>query len=480
MSEIKNKIYEYFEDMIVYKNLRKNNFFKTVNLPSFLRDWILKRFADDNGNIDVDEVSEYIKRVLPQKEEWVSIKDRIVMENERVKILAKINVDINISKSEITFSLPDYNLKNKETIIEPRVWDRCKEHLLSSKDIWGVVELGYRPFVSNAEPGKIKLLGFQSFCPYQIDIDYFKDARSYFTIDEWINVVLGAIDYNAAGYESENEKLTVLTRLLPFIEKRINLIELAPKGTAKSYMFGQISKNGWLSSGGIMSRAKMFFDMQKRSDGLVCTNDFVALDEIQTITFSNTSEMRAALKGYLESGKFTVGNKEGSGDAGVILLGNIKHESMDINIDMFGELPEVFHESALIDRFHGFIKGWDIPRMHEDLKMDGWALNSEYFSEIMHILREDVSYRGIVDELVIVPFGSDTRDTEAVKRICTAYLKMLFPHVRCVEDVNIIDFKKYCLNPAIGMRSIIKNQLAIIDIEYRGKGVPYYKVVEGA
>ena len=309
-------------------------------------------------------------------------------------------------------------------------------------------------------------------------MDYFKEARSYFTIDEWIDVVMGAIDYNAQGYENESEKLAVLTRLLPFIEKRLNLIELAPKGTGKSYIFGQISKNGWLSSGGIMSRAKMFFDMQKHTNGLVCTNDFVALDEIQTISFSNTSEMRAALKGYLESGKFTIGNKEGNGDAGVILLGNIKAENMNINIDMFEELPDIFHESALIDRFHGLIKGWDIPRMHEDLKINDWAINSEYFTEIMHILREDVSYRGIVDDLLIVPFGADTRDTEAVKRICTAYLKLLFPHVYSVDDVNIQEFKKYCLNPAVSMRSIIKNQLAIIDSEYRGKGVPFYKVVE--
>ena len=140
MSIIKNKLNEYFDEMIVYKNLRKNNFFKTINLPSFLRDWILKRFADENGEIDVFEVSEYVKRILPQKEDWVIIKDRIVMENERVKVLAKINVDININKSEITFSLPDYNLKNKETIIEPRVWDKYTESLLSSKDVWGVVE----------------------------------------------------------------------------------------------------------------------------------------------------------------------------------------------------------------------------------------------------------------------------------------------------------------------------------------------------
>ena len=186
--------------------------------------------------------------------------------------------------------------------------------------------------------------------------------------------------------------------------------------------------------------------------------------------------MRAVLKGYMESGVFTVGNYEGVAESGIVLLGNVKEENMNEYDNMFEELPKIFHESALIDRFHGFIKGWDIPRMHDDLKISDWALNSEYFSEIMHLLRYDVSYRAIVDDLVIVPERADTRDTEAIKRICTAYLKLLFPNVRNSKDVDLLQFNKYCLKPAISMRSIIKYQLGILDIEYRGKSVPYFDI----
>ena len=259
---------------------------------------------------------------------------------------------------------------------------------------------------------------------------------------------MGAVDYNAAGYRGDEEKkLTMLTRLLPFVEKRLNLIELAPKGTGKSYLFGRVSRFGWLSSGGVMSRAKMFYDLSKRREGLVAGNDFITLDEVQTISFTDVDEMRAALKGYLESGIFTVGNYEGKADAGVILCGNIKKETMDQDGygNMFEELPSVFRESALIERFHGFIRGWNIPRMNDDLKVSGWALNSEYFCSIMHELREDTSYRAIVDELVLAPEASDTRDTEAVKRIATAYLKLLFPQVRSAEDIAPDDFRRYCL-----------------------------------
>lgn len=144
--------------------------------------------------------------------------------------------------------------------------------------------------------------------------------------------------------------------------------------------------------------------------------------------------------------------------------------------NMFEELPPVFHESALIERFHGFIKGWNIPRMNDDLKISGWALNSEYFCSIIHELRNDMSYRAIVDELIEVPEAADTRDTEAVKRISTAYLKLLFPHVRDANDITAREFKRYCLDRARKMRDTIKYQLGLLDVEYRGKDIPTFSV----
>ena len=151
-----------------------------------------------------------------------------------------------------------------------------------------MLELGYRhpdDSITPKLPGKIRLVNFKDFCPYSIELDYYKDVRGEFTTAEWIDVLLGAVDYNASGFKNEEEKLTMLTRLLPFLQKNLNLIELAPKGTGKSYLFGQISRFGWLASGGVMSRAKMFYDISKRIEGLVSYKDFVTLDEVQTITF---------------------------------------------------------------------------------------------------------------------------------------------------------------------------------------------------
>jgi len=212
----------------------------------------------------------------------------------------------------------------------------------------------------------------------------------------------------------------------------------------------------------------------------VANSDFVVLDEVQTIQFADVDEMRTVLKAYLESGIIKIDSYERAADAGFILCGNIRKETMDSGgfSNMFEELPKSFHESALIDRFHGFIKGWNIPRMNEDLKISGWALNSEYFCSILHELRSDMSYRAIVDELVEVPDASDTRDTEAVKRIATAYLKLLFPNVRSANEISAADFKRYCLQRAYRMRDTIKTQLGILDSEYKGKDVPVFGVKE--
>jgi len=149
---------------------------------------------------------------------------------------------------------------------------------------------------------------------------------------------------------------------------------------------------------------------------------------------------------------------------------------MTTDMNMFRTLPPIFAESALIDRFHGFLEGWKIPRMSEAMKANGWALNTEYFSGIMHELRDDITASGIVNELIEVPKDSDARDVTAVKRIATAYLKLFFPHYRSADDVDIEVFEKYCLASAVHMRGIIKKQLCLVDKEYLNYPMPKFTI----
>ena len=466
------KLKKYYGDMLVYKSSANSKFFSALSLPSFMRDWLVMRFSDADGVINKQEVSEYVKKVIPKKEQWNEYLVDMLHNDQSARFLAKIKIDFDAKTKTALFSLPDFEVPKKkgEAVVDWDVIESNRNYLLSPTEVWGIVEI----VVEEGERGNVfKLIGFQPFCPYTIDIDYYIEARKFFDIEEWINVLLSAIDYNPKGYVSTTQKMTMLSRLLPFVEK------LAPKETGKSYVFAQISKYGWLVSGGSISRAKMFYDISKRTQGLVSRYDYVAFDEIQSIKFTDSMEMQGALKGYLESGEYRVGDSRGVGDAGLILLGNIDSDLMDVNQNMFKDLPDIFHESALLDRFHGFIKGWNIPKMKESLKANGWALNTEYFGEIMHSLRDELSYRAVVDQLLQLPKNSATRDTEAIKRICTGYLKLLFPNATDVSKVDVSLFETYCLAPAMEMRRIIKTQLGIIDEgEFGGMTIPEITIKE--
>lgn len=470
------KLKQSFSNMIVMKN-EKLSLFSSLNIPSYIRDWFLKRYQDDDGDIDTNFIMERVKQILPRKDNFSLLLDKMMNEGAEVTFLAKIKINLDIKDNLITFDLPDFGITKKETYIFKSFWDENKKSILNgNEEVWGIISLKYQEIqFGKKSENRIVLTKFQSFKPYKTDLSYYKEVRKSFSTEEWINVLLGAMDYNSEGFKEENNKLAMLKRLLPFVEKRLNLIELAPKGTGKSYVFSQISKYGWLNSGGVMTRAKMFYDMRYNIDGLVANNDFVVLDEIATIKFPDMNEMQGAMKGYLESGTYTVGVKEGSGDAGVIFIGNIKQENMNVDENMFSELPEIFNDSALLDRFHGFIEGWDIPRMNEGMKANGWALNSEYFSEILHLLREDITQMDLVDKLIACKNG-DTRDIKAIKKITCAHLKLLFPHWLKIDDVNKDEFIKYCLNPAVRMRGIIKKQLGILDVEYKNKSLPEFEI----
>ena len=275
-----NRLKDAFDTMVVFKDLQQNTFISSFKLPSFMRDYVVKNFQDDDGGVDVDGATDFIKTYIPKKEDWKNLKNRIINNSETIKILAKVCVEIDIRTGDISFSLPDFGLGYKDTIIPRDVWRVCSEDLLKAEENWGIVELGYQYPYDSKTPGKIKLTDFTDFCPYETDLEEYKAARESFSLDEWIDIILSAVDYNPAGYENRAQRLSVIQRLLPFVEKNLNMIELAPPGTGKSYLFSQISRYGWLVSGKV-TRAKLIYDIGKKTDGIVAYKDFVALDEIR-------------------------------------------------------------------------------------------------------------------------------------------------------------------------------------------------------
>ena len=228
----------------------------------------------------------------------------------------------------------------------------------------------------------------------------------------------------------------------------------------------------------------MFYNKATKQFGLMKNHDAVVIDEISTFTFSDPDEMQSILKGYLESGSATVDNVLFTSGCGVGLTGNIQLTSERLPVDnrYFDKLPEMFRDSATMDRFHCFIEGWKLPRLSAAIINNGWTLNAEYFSTVLHQLRQMTDYEALFNELVSYDPSADLRDLKAVRMVATAYAKLLFPHVRSLSDLAEEDveqyrqlYRHYCLEPAVRRRGIIREQCHFIDVEYH-KEMPEFTI----
>ncbi len=464
--EISKKIRDYFSQVSIFKDPElSSSIFAGRNLPSFVKDFLLKRYLDiQTGVVDKAKLTQFLNQVIPT--DASSVKDRIVSGQE-VVLLARFIVYIDLIKGEKQFAIPDYGIKLREGIIPEYTYNKHQGELVDGEK-WGIVKLC---LIDDADGKKkhVQMADYKPFKPYSsVDLDYLAEARQHFTTAEWFDLLISAMEYDPDGFENITQKVEFLTRLLIFLEPRLNVIELAPKGTGKSYVFGNLSKYGWLVSGGKVTRAKLFYDKAKQQNGIIKNHDFTVFDEIQTIVFQEPAEIQAALKSYLESGKTTIDNNEFSSECGLMLMGNIPltEQHTPISPLYFNSLPENFRESALLDRFHCFIEGWRLPRINKSMVFKGWTINVEYFSEILHAMRTCNTYGLLFDQLVTFEDKADVRDSKAIKRISTAYMKLIFPHWRFISDVNKEEFNLYCLAPAISRRRIIKEQCHNIDPEF--------------
>lgn len=460
------KIKTVFPEESVLKNSDKYSVFSGFSIPSFVKDWLIKMFTDENDELDENGLKRFITNNLANNQKHV--KGTLITDNKEVTLLARIVVEPDIKTGKLRFSVPDAGLKMNECEIPDYVVRDNPE--LKGGEVWGIITLDYL-IPSGKEKGVILLEKFKSFKPYSVDFDYFASKRNQFSLMEWVDFLIRSMEYNPDGFDSFTQKLLFISRLLVFVEPNLNMMELAPKGTGKSYVFSNLSKYGWVVSGGTVTRAKLLYDISRESSGLIQQYQFLALDEIETIKFQDENELRGALKNYLESGSFTVAKYKGDSNCGLMVLGNIPldENKKPLNKQYFANLHKFFMDPALLDRFHGFIEGWYLPRMREELKIDGYGLNVEYFSEILNEMRRVPEFEIVVQQLLDIPLKADTRDTKAIIRISTAYLKLLFPHVRTIQDISKEDFEEYCLKPAMHMRGIIKHQISLIDYEFRNE-----------
>ena len=470
-----DKIKEVFAEMVVLKNPERTKFFADLSLPSYMRDWLVMKFSDENGNIDYNGVARYIKKYIPNREDYEQFKFQMV-NGESIRFLARIRVGVDVKTGKTLFELPDFGGTKSGAggEVANDVVSRWQETLLRESENWGIIDLVWEQDFSKKPPrGYVKLIGYQPFCPYSVDLEFYREARNNFTTEEWLDLLISAVDFNPGGYDSEEEKMYFIRRLLPFVERRVNLIELAPRGTGKSYVYEKISKRGWVVSGGTVSRATLFYDNNLKTGGLVTRFDYVAFDEIQNMKFLEPAQIQAALTTYMQDGIVKGFDSEIPASSGIVVLGNIEAEKFNTHVNMVDAINPIFRKAETLDRIHGFIPGWKIPKFHQNLVAKGWALNTEYFAEVLHSLRDELHYSTLVDSCIVVPPKAYKRDLDAITRLCTGFVKLLFPHAKTKNDIPQDEFVKYCLEPAKEMRQVIRNQLHVIaPKEYINPDVP--------
>jgi len=460
-NQLDTLISQHFPDVSVNKRLSRQ-IATGRSIPDFVTDWLVSRYTAD-GIVDKDKITQFLSTYLPEKKQKQEVLNDLV-KGVRRKILDAYSVQVDYKRARLLLEIPCLDVSDAsvpETIVE--------EHpLLLGGNVWGSGTLIHRPKEDHSREYEITMVDFKPMQTSKVDLQYFIGVRKHFTIREWRDLLIRSIGYNPDVF-TVNEQMNLLTRLCPIIQPRINLIELAPKGTGKSYMFSQLSKYTWLISGGVITRAKLFYDMHRRVAGVITRYDAIVFDEVQTIRLQDEGEIIGALKGYLESGMFHVMQFKGSSDAGIVILANIPltADLKPKSTDLMQGLPDWLQgpaASALLDRFHGLLPGWEIRKLDKECLCNAMALKADYLSEVMHDFRKRDEYPQFVKNHT--RSSGYIRDINAVEGLAAAFLKLLFPDLNEVENKPDL-FNEYCLEPAKALRARIREQLALYDQEYK-------------
>lgn len=444
------KISTLFGELAIDKALvRKLKIRERRTIPSFVEEWMISRFqvpgkADDEVYSDI---TRFMSRHLPAKTEKEQIKYRL-QQNEAVVLLDRFDVRIDIAKGKQLLTIPCLDERNAQVAADVLEQNTS----LLERGQWGAGRLALR------EDGKQKIIELVEFHPMQsgsVRLNQLMEARNELTTREWIGLLMRTVGYEPAAYTDEQQN-QVLLRLLPLVQNNLNMMELAPKGTGKSFIYSNLSRYVWLNSGGALTQAQLFMNLATKTVGLLGQYDLLVLDEGQSIHFKGADDIHAKFKDYLESGQYSVGGEKVTSECGLMVLANIDlYEGQPRQRDYIRHLPALFHDDALLDRFHGIIPGWQIPRFTTAHAANGYGIKADVFGQFLHQLRLVSHIEFPFGECP--PFKGDSRDVKAVTRLASALSKLL------LLNPDQADYDQYVLNPAKELRQRVRTQLAELN-----------------
>jgi len=457
------KVQELMSDRIILKTLtRWNDAYK--ELPRFVMEYLVAGFVDPSNPVLGQSK---IDRILT--ENWVDssakelIKSRI-KEKGLYNLLGSLQVRLDASKDHYWVTLPAIG---EDTVrITRNILVEHGDSLLSG-GAWGTCTIEYD---NNYKIGsRIYPFVVTDFKPFQItrvSLEDFIEKRKMFTTEEWIDLLMNTIGFDPSQY-TFRQKILYLLRLVPFVEKNYNMIELGPRETGKTYTYRNTSSRSFVISGGSTTPATLFYHKGLKRLGIIGQRDVVYFDEIGRTRFTDTDATINILKDYMQTGQFTRGDQEFTSAASIVLAGNIEIDTEN-GVPKPSERyahwlavlpPEINTDTAFIDRLNAYIPGWEIKKIRKEYYAKGYGFMTDYFAEILKRLREK-AIQTIVSARV--DFGGETsRNQDSVQKTTSGLLKLVFPH----RDVDSIEMEelKLCLDMAIEARQIIYDQMAVIS-----------------
>ncbi len=456
---LSDKIQRVFSKMAIDKRRLPSSQLQKHGIPSYVGEWLLDSIVPGTGDLTPEESAKILKWVstnVPGPEEQGIVKFRL-SQGESVRALTPVEVEMRVNKKGQFRRLAHCKLLGLDDVeISTELLDSYPD--LLRHGLWGVVELAY----------ETTGVTIKSFKPMQamVNLDLYKRARGEFSLSEWRELMLFSMGYNPNEFDEE-QRAVLLARLLPLVQNSLHIMELAPKGTGKSYLYENISPQVRLVSGGNVSPAVLFVNNNSGQWGLLARFTVVVLDEVQTLKFQNPDEIIGGLKGFLANAKITRGglHEVGSG-CGLVLLANILLDERQRPVRPFlvDELPPFLRETAFLDRIRGIIPGWKAAKLSGTSFANSYGLKSDFFGDALLALRNDLTIDQYVKKRVIFTgTRSYTRNEDSVRSMASGLMKIQFPD----GNVSDLDFQVHCLSPAVEYRQLIWEQLYRLDAEYR-------------
>lgn len=449
---IKQKLRQYFDGKIVRKDLTKK-IKEGANVPVYVLEFLLGQYCSSDDNSVIETGVENVKHILAENfvrpDEAQKILS-ILRQRGSHTVIDKVTVTLNIKKDIYEAEFSNLGLKGIAIDEEyPTKYDR-----LLCGGIWCIVQLDYE-YVEEERNGLP--ISIRKLTPIQmphIDINDLKSGRNKFTKEEWIDIMLRSIGMEP-DVLTNREKWLLLVRMIPLVENNFNLCELGPRSTGKSHLYKEISPNSILVSGGQTTVANLFYNMARKTVGLVGLWDCVAFDEVAGIKFKDKDGIQI-MKDYMASGSFARGKEEKAASASMVFVGNI-NQSVDVLLktsSLFDPFPpEMGTDTAFLDRIHCYIPGWEIPKFRPEHFTDDYGFITDYLAEFLRELRKE-QYGDALDKYFHLGKNLNQRDTIAVRKMVGGLIKLIYPNGEYTKD-EIEEILKIALE----MRRRVKEQL---------------------